>query len=231
MNNENIKIAVVIPVYNEQEIIQTVIADVKKKLSKFNYMILILNDGSKDATEEKLKIFNSDEKILIINKENEGHGKTLIRGYDLALKEDYDYIFQIDSDDQIPINELDKLIEFAKNYDLVCGHRHNRFDPLIRIITTIILRTVILLRHQIFIKDSNVPFRIMSKVFLKNNLEKVKNSDVPNILLSIMASKSHSFKQVKTDHKERNTGIISIRRLKLFIFCIKTLLEVLKFKI
>ena len=35
MNNENIKIAVVIPVYNEQEIIQTVIADVKKKLSKF----------------------------------------------------------------------------------------------------------------------------------------------------------------------------------------------------
>tara|TARA_B110000027_G_C16029798_1_gene260277 strand:+ start:366 stop:479 length:114 start_codon:yes stop_codon:yes gene_type:complete len=37
MNNENIKIAVVIPVYNEQEIIQTVIADVKK-----NYQNLII---------------------------------------------------------------------------------------------------------------------------------------------------------------------------------------------
>ena len=70
----------------------------------------------------------------------------------------------------------------------------------------------------------------MSKVFLSNNLDKVRNSDVPNILLSILASKKLGFKQVKTVHKKRNTGVASIRRLKLFIFCFRTLLEVLKFK-
>jgi len=230
MNSFNKKIAIVIPVYNEQEIIQNVILNVKKELSELDYQILILNDGSKDKTEEKLKIFENDKRISIINKLNEGHGKTLIRGYDLALKTNCDFILQIDSDDQIPINELSKILENSKDHDLITGYRYKRNDPLIRILTTNIMKIVTLLRHGVYIKDANVPFRVMSKSFLKNNLNKVKNSDVPNILLSIIGKKKFKFKQVKTFHKERDTGEASIKRFKLFIFCIKTFLEILKFK-
>ena len=56
------------------------------------------------------------------------------------------------------------------------------------------------------------------------------NSKVPNILLSILAAKKNELKQVKTFHKKRETGIESIRRFKLIIFCIKSFLEILKFK-
>lgn len=219
------------PAYNEEEIISTVLIDIKKKLKNFNYSILVLNDGSTDDTEKKLEDFKSDEKILIINKKNEGHGKTLIRGYGMASEMDTDYILQIDSDDQIPIEELNKLIIHINNYNFICGYRHYRNDPFIRIIITNILKMIIFFRHRVFIKDSNVPFRLISKDFLKTHLEQVKNSAVPNILLSIIAAKKHNLKQVKTIHRKRNTGVESIRRLKLLLFCLRSFLEVLKFKL
>lgn len=224
------RIAIVIPVYNEQEIIQTVVEDIKNKLSNIDYKIILLNDGSTDNTEKKLEIYGNDKNILIINKKNEGHGKTLIRGYELTLKMDFDYIVQIDSDDQIPIEELLKLINFSESFDLVCGFRHKRNDPFTRILITNILKYIILIRHGVFIEDSNIPLRIMSKLFLLNNIDKVRNSFIPNVLLSILASKRNNFKQVKTIHKSRNTGIVSIRRLNLLILCIKALLEVIKLK-
>tara|TARA_B100000575_G_C23140154_1_gene663287 strand:+ start:2441 stop:3139 length:699 start_codon:yes stop_codon:yes gene_type:complete len=224
------KIAIVIPVYNEEEIIHTVVEDIKDKLSNIDYKIIILNDGSTDNTEKKLKIYENDKNILIINKHNEGHGKTLIRGYEQTLKMDFDYIVQIDSDDQIPIEELYKLIEFSGSFDLVCGFRYKRNDPFIRILITNILKYIIFIRHGVFIEDSNIPLRIMSKLFLLDNIDKVKNSFIPNVLLSILASKKNNFKQVKTIHKSRNTGIVSIRKLNLLILCIRSLLEVIKFK-
>ena len=68
MNSIIQNIAIVVPVYNEQEIIKTVITDLKNKLSNTNYKIIILNDGSTDRTWEQLKIFTNDEKVLLINK-------------------------------------------------------------------------------------------------------------------------------------------------------------------
>ncbi len=143
---------------------------------------------------------------------------------------DVDYILQIDSDDQIPLDELQKLFVYINNYNLVCGYRYERNDPFIRILITNILKLVILIRHWVYIKDSNVPFRLITRDFLKNNLHKIQNSKVPNILLSILAAKKNELKQVKTFHKKRETGIESIRRFKLIIFCIKSFLEILKFK-
>ena len=55
MNISTKKIVVIVPVYNEQEIIQNVIFDLRNNLSDTNYKIIILNDGSNDKTEEKLK--------------------------------------------------------------------------------------------------------------------------------------------------------------------------------
>ena len=92
----------------------------------------------------------------------------MIRGYEIALKMDFDYVMQIDSDDQIPIIELQKLGEFIKNYDLVCGYRFRRKDPFVRILITNILKLFILIRHRVLIKDPNIPFRIMKKVFFTN---------------------------------------------------------------
>lgn len=223
------KVFIMMPAFNEEDIIESVISDIKKKIINLNYKILILNDGSTDQTMQKLEAFKGDNNIIIINKDNEGHGKTLIRGYYLALEMGADYILQIDSDDQIPIVEFNKLTNYINSKNLICGYRYDRSDPFIRIIITHILKILILIRHWVYIKDSNIPFRLINKNFLKDNIDKVHKSEVPNILLSILAAKKKDFKQVKTIHKKRKTGIESIRRLKLLKFCFKSLFEILKF--
>ena len=69
---------------------------------------------------QKLEFFESDDRIIIIDKDNEGHGKTLVKGYDLAIKMDVDYILQIDSDDQIPLDELQKLFVYINILIVIC---------------------------------------------------------------------------------------------------------------
>lgn len=224
------KFIIVIPVYNEQEIIEKIIKEIQIKFKKLNYEILILNDGSTDNTLEKLNNFKKQKKITVINKKNEGHGKTLIKGYKLALRKKIEYILQIDGDNQIPLREYFQVVKNIDKGDIVCGLRFQRKDPLIRIITTKILKFLILLRHQVLIEDSNIPFRIIKKKFLKENINYINQSNVPNIFLSIIAAKNKSFFQIKTKHKVRSTGVVSIRKFKLFIFCFKTFWEVMTFK-
>ena len=230
MIGKNKKILIMMPAYNEEEIIETVVLDIKKNFVNYDYNILVLNDGSTDYTQQKLECFKADKRLSIINKKNEGHGTTLVRGYLMALKTDCDYILQIDSDDQIPISEFVKLTKQIDNLGLICGYRYERHDPFIRIVITNLLKLIIFIRHWVYIKDSNIPFRLIKKNFLKNNIDKLKNSEVPNILLSILAAKKKDFKQIRTLHKKRNTGTVSIRRFKLLKFCLKSFVEILRFK-
>lgn len=225
------KFVIVIPVYNEEEIIIKIIQEILEKFKKLNYEIIILNDGSTDNTLNKLKIFEKLKNISIINKMNEGHGKTLLKGYEIAVSKNVEFILQIDGDDQIPLDEFFKIIRYFDNGDLICGYRHNRYDPFLRLLTSKFLKIFILLKHRVLINDSNVPFRIIKKNFLKENLFHLMNSNVPNILLSILAAKKKKIVQIKTLHRERNTGVISIRRFKLLVFCLKTFWEIFKFRI
>ena len=75
MKFKDSKIIVVVPVYNEEEIINNIITNLKK-LINLNFKIIILNDGS-TIILQKLEFFESDNRIIIIDKDNEGHGKTL----------------------------------------------------------------------------------------------------------------------------------------------------------
>ena len=223
------EIAVVIPIYNEEKIINHIIDELLKKLNNKSYILILVNDGSFDNTEKKLNKYNNINNIKIINKDNEGHGPTLIRGYYEAIKYNPKFVFQMDSDDQIPFDDFFKIYNSFKKENIVSGYRKNRKDPIARLVTTFILKICILIFHRVLIKDANIPFRIMKKDFLEKNIEIVKESKIPNVLLSILASKKKSHTQIPVNHKERFTGIVSIRKFKLFIFCIKSFIEVFKF--
>mgnify|MGYP001443089465 CR=1 FL=1 len=227
----NLEIAIVIPIYNEEIIINKVVDEILQKLKDKKFIIILINDGSTDNTEEKLKKYNKLDNIKIINKKNQGHGPSLIRGYNEAIKHNPKFIFQIDSDDQIPFDEFFKIYHYPQNINIISGYRKKRKDPLIRLITTLILKIIILIVHQVLIKDSNVPFRLIKKEFLDENIAYIKNSNIPNVLLSILASRKNSLLQLPVKHKERFTGVASITKFKLFFFSIKCFFEILKFKI
>ena len=179
---------IIIPVYNEEEIILNVISKALRFTKNTNSKILIINDGSKDNTRKKLdKIKN--KKIIVFHKKNEGHGKTIALGYKKAINMKAEYILQIDSDDQISFEEFKKLIKYMNKYDFVIGNRLNRNDPFNRILISGFMKSIIFLLYGKYILDPNCPVRIMKTTFLKEIIKKVSYSTIPNILIAICAKK------------------------------------------
>lgn len=222
------KLSVIIPTFNEENIIKKVIKDWIKATKKINSKIIVINDGSTDQTLKILKKINY-KKLIIINQKNAGHGPALLKGYNYALKTKTDYIFQVDSDNQFFASDFKKFWKNRKNYDLVLGFRKKRFDDNIRLIITKICRYLILLIFGSYIQDANVPYRLMKKKVLiyafKNFNLKV---NIVNIFLSIIASKKgFKIKSINVKHKKRLTGTVWIVSYKLFLFCAESLFNIL----
>ena len=220
---------IIIPVYNEEEIILNVISKALKFIKNTNSKNLLINDGSKDDTKKKLdKIKN--KKVLVFHKKNEGHGKTIVLGYKIAINMKTEYILQIDSDDQIPFDEFKKLIKYKNKYNFVVGNRLNRDDPFNRILISGFMKSIIFLLYGKYILDPNCPLRIIKTSFLKRIIKKVSYSTIPNILIAICAKKKNSYKSINIKHIERYTGT-SIQFLKLYKTCAIALFDLIKFRL
>lgn len=105
------KLSVIIPVYNTGHLVKNAISSVKK--SKINCEIICINDGSKDDSLVKLKEIKEEfNDIIIFDKSNEGLSDT--RNYGI-LKSTGDYLFFLDSDDEVDPIELKKLFDLCNN--------------------------------------------------------------------------------------------------------------------
>ena len=82
--------------------------------------ILIINDGSKDKTEEKALKYQNEylNYVRVITKENGNHGSVINRG---ILEAKGKYFKVIDADDWVNTENLVELVDFLKkcNTDLV----------------------------------------------------------------------------------------------------------------
>ena len=136
-------LSVVMPVYNEQEIIEEVVRGIYGKIvSKIpDSEFIIVNDCSTDSTLSILKKLGRElGKIRVITpKKNGGHGKAIRLGFLNAKK---DWVFHIDSDNEYEPAEYWKLDELKGKYDIILGYRKQRKDPLNRLITTMLARLV-----------------------------------------------------------------------------------------
>lgn len=113
MNNK-IKVSVIIPVYNVEKYIERCINSIVNQTLK-EIEIIIINDGTKDKSIEKIKCFLKDSRIILVNQKNRGLSATRNRGINLSKGE---YIFHVDSDDFIQEDTLEKMYNKAIKYNL-----------------------------------------------------------------------------------------------------------------
>lgn len=117
------KIVVTIPAYNEAKSIANVIRDIKKVMSenKYNFKILVVDDGSKDKTAI---IAKSEGAKVYSHPINYGLAETFKTEIEQALKLDPDIIIHTDADGQYPAKYIPSLIKkISEGYDLVLGTR------------------------------------------------------------------------------------------------------------
>jgi len=117
------KVIVTIPAYNESRTIGRVIEDIKRVLgdSKYQYKILVLDDGSKDNTASIAA--RSGAKVYR-HRRNRGLAATFNSEVKYALRMNPDVIVHIDADGQYQARAIPKLLaKMDEGYDLVLGSR------------------------------------------------------------------------------------------------------------
>lgn len=117
------RVGVVIPAYNEQRLISKTL----ETLPDFVDRVVVIDDGSEDATAEKVRgSIQGDSRIEILQSDlNEGVGAAVVRGYRHMLSQEVDLVAVMGGDAQSDPSYLhhllDRLIE--SGYDMAKGNR------------------------------------------------------------------------------------------------------------
>lgn len=112
---KNIKVSVIIPVYNTEKYIKECLESVLNQEYK-NLEIIVINDGTQDNSMQIVGEYLKDQRIKIINKENGGLSSARNEGIKVATGE---YISFIDSDDWIDKNLYENIVNEIKEEDIL----------------------------------------------------------------------------------------------------------------
>ena len=158
------KICAVIPFYNEQPFILSVV------LKTLNYVdkIFAINDGSIDGSEN---LIHDIENVSLLNLNlNYGKGKALQVGFDEIVKNDFDIVVTIDGDNQHDPKNIPEFIDKLKDFDIVVGNRLTNTNsmPFQRILSNRITSFLMSLKTGQNILDSQCGFRAYKKEVLQS---------------------------------------------------------------
>lgn len=227
----------IMPTYNEQDCIEQVVATWHSQLSETvggPFRLIAVNDGSKDKTGQILDALALKMPALtVVHQQNGGHGVALLTGYRKALEFNPEYIFQTDSDDQFDAKDFSKLWKSRNSSFFILGQRKIRHDALHRLVITKILRLLLLILFQVSIDDANVPFRLIRGSYLKLLLSHLPQGIfAPNIFLSVLAARGgQDLMSIPVLHRDRQTGQVSIVRMKLLKICFRSVRELVGFRL
>lgn len=227
-----VRLSVVMPAYNEERAIEDAVRDVREHVFSVvpNAELVVVNDGSRDRTGAILDVLAArDPRLRVIHQENGGHGRALRTGLDAARG---DFIFLIDSDRQIPLTAFPELWKAACSCDGAFGYRKRRHDPKIRLMLTAVIRWALKPLFGVRTHDANIPFKIVRhSVWQKASALIPEDTLAPSLFLAIfMLRLGFEVARHEVPHRERATGVVSIRRWKLFKFCIRAFAQLLEFR-
>jgi len=131
--NDKVDLSVIIPAYNEEDVIEKTLHVIYNYLKNknINWEIIVVDDGSTDMTSEKVQqICDKIQGIRLISyKKNVGKGGAVRQG---VLAANGRNILFSDADLSTPITELEKLLPWIEDYDIVMGSRRVKDSRIIR---------------------------------------------------------------------------------------------------
>ena len=174
---------VIIPTYNEKDNIGDLIERINSLPIKFD--LLVVDDNSPDGTADIIRIGqNKHSNLHLIEREGKlGLGTAYITGFKWALKNGYDYIFEMDADFSHNPSDLIKLYQSVneKGVDLAIGSRYisgvNVVNwPLGRVILSYIASAYVRFITGLKVKDTTAGFKCYRRIVLETiDLDKIRS--------------------------------------------------------
>ena len=224
------RLSVIMPVYNEEGAIVAAVDEVKQHVLALipEAELVLVDDGSRDATGKLLdEAAMADARIRVIHQPNGGHGAALLTGLKASNGE---YIFLIDSDRQIPLDSFrDAWSEVLAGRDAVFGVRRRRYDPVLRLYLSRLIRHSVNVLFRVQLRDANAPYKLFRRAVWHEARQCVPDGTLaPSLFLAIVA-KTRGFNILELDvtHKERDTGEVTLRKFRLLKFCARGLGQLL----
>lgn len=216
------KLSVFFPAYNEEgNIKNTVIKarDVLEKVAK-DWEIIVVNDGSKDKTEEVVQeLAKSDKRIRIItHNPNRGYGGAFKTGFTSAK---YPWITFTDADGQFDFSEITDFIEKQKatNANIVIGYYKKRQVSKFKILTSKLWEYVVFFMFGLKVRDIDCGFKFVSKKVIDRvfPLESERGAFISSEFLIKAKRKGFKIVEIPITHYPRTRGKGTGRDLKVII--------------
>jgi dolichol-phosphate mannosyltransferase len=208
-------LGIVIPAYNEEACIEHVVRSWLATLDGCGmaYRIMVLNDGSTDGTGSALRAFAGDPRVELIDKENSGHGPTILVGYGLATGR-ASWVFQCDGDDEMPPDAFPALWAARNDYDALFGYRDPRLRTPERAFISAVSRLLVGLLYGARVRDVNTPYRLLRASVLSVILPYLPGDTfAPNVAISGAVARARlRVLNVPVGYRQRRTGAVSIAK-------------------
>lgn len=227
------KILLIIPAYNEEKAINKTVDKILEynKKNKTNYDVIVINDGSKDNTENVL-IENNIPHIKLIH--NLGIGGAVQTGYKYALENNYDIAIQFDGDGQHNVEYVKNIIEpIIKNKaDLVIGSRFidknsSEFkSTFARLIGIRIISFFIKMVTKKRIYDCTSGFRACNKKVIEH-FSHTYPTEYPEPVSSVdLLKNKYMIEEIPVSMNKREEGTSSISSYKKAYYMINVILSI-----
>ncbi len=216
--NQLSSLSVFFPAFNEAPNLPELIMQADQVISRVakNYELIVVDDGSTDNTLILIKKLQHKYPRLrvVVHQKNLGYGAALKTGIGAAQ---YDWIFFTDADLQFDINDIQRLLPFTQNYQVIIGWRKKRAEGMKRTLNTRLFKLYIDLLYRLHVKDIDCAFKLMKRELVQSiHLQSDGAFTTAELLYKL--KKCHvTFKEIPVAHYPRLKGEPTGANLKVIL--------------
>jgi glycosyltransferase involved in cell wall biosynthesis len=200
-------LSVVMPAHNEEANIEVVVRsclDILPRLVR-DFEVVVVNDGSHDNTGEIIdRLQEEDPRVVPVHHEvNKGYGDALMTGFSNTRG---DFVMFMDSDRQFDIADLERLLPYIGEYDIVAGYRLERQDPPIRVLYAGIFNLAVRIFFGIRLRDIDCAFKVFRGDLLRGMPLEFGGALINTEMLAKARKQGATLTEVGVNHYPRLEG-------------------------
>jgi len=195
------------PAYNEERNVPVMVDRMTAVLPRVSddYEIIVVDDGSADGTgavADELAARDSHVRV-VHHPTNRGYGGALKSGFAASRKA---YVFFTDGDGQFDVAELDRLLPFVPEYDVVVGYRLDRVEGGLRKLNAALWNGLVRVLFGIPVRDVDCAFKLFKREVFDVVRIEAEGAMISTEMLARAVRADFRIHEVGVHHFERKHG-------------------------